>query len=349
MVTCFPFRPPRLPGPGTWRAFLGGLFYEHEIPTNRGRWQMKKPNSAFSPQPSAFSNAAAARFGFRVTPYYRALGLKHEAVRRQWWPDEREMEEGECSGDPFNEARLEHDAGVRGVVQRFEDRVLVRVTNQCAVVCRHCTRKGPLGNGTCGALEDLDAAVEYVRARPKVREVLLSGGDALMLGDDAIGRVIGAFASLPQVDAVRVGTRLPVVLPTRVTRALSRILGRTKKVWVNTQFNHPAELTPESERACGRLVDAGVPVSSQGVLLAGVNDDAEVLAALFSGLQRMRVRPYYMFVCDPVAGVSHFRVEARRARELERAVSVRLGGLAMPRFVADCPGAKSKVPVGELS
>jgi len=311
------------------------------------RWQLRHCVVDL-PAGGRASSRAAEQFGFRVTPYYHALGLKHEAVRHQWLPDARELL-GDGESDPFNETLLEKKSGVKGLVQRFDDRVLVRVTSRCAVICRHCTRKNPLGAGTCGSLENLDAAVEYVRSRPKVREVLLSGGDALMLEDAEIGGIVEAFASLPQVDAVRVGTRLPVVLPMRVTRPLAKILGRTKKVWVNTQFNHPAELTPESAAACGRLVDAGIPVSSQGVLLAGVNDDADVLCALFSGLQRMRVRPYYMFVCDRVAGTSHFRVDAQRARELEREVSARLGGLAVPRFVADRPGAKSKIPVGELS
>ena len=259
----------------------------------------------------------------------------------------RELD-GEGSGDPFDEAEREREAGVKGVVQRFEDRVLIRVTSQCAVACRHCTRKGPLSNGTCGVLENVPAAVEYVRSRPNIREVLLSGGDALMLRDGEICNLVATFASLPHVDAVRIGTRLPVVLPSRITRSLARGLGQTKKVWVNTQFNHPAELTPQSAKACGRLVDAGIPVSSQGVLLRGVNDDADLLTALFSGLQRMRVRPYYMFMCDRVAGTSHFHVDAQRARELERAVAERLGGLAVPRFVADRPGAKCKTPVGEL-
>ena len=286
------------------------------------------------------------RYGFRVTPYYHALGLLHEAIRRQYWPDARELEDDGLCADPFDEAKREHAAGVKGLVQRFEDRILIRVTSQCAVVCRHCTRKGPLSAGTCGVLEDLSAALDHIRARPKIREVLLSGGDALMLKDDEICNLVATFASLPQIDAIRVGTRLPVVMPSRVTQKLARRLGQTKKVWVNTQFNHPAEITPESAKACGRLVDAGVPVSSQGVLLKGINDDEEILTALFSGLQRIRVRPYYMFVCDRVAGTGHFQTGMRRARELEAAISARLGGLAVPRFVADFPGAKSKTPVG---
>ena len=322
----------------------------NEIESRREPSKDVESNRAIQPSDISLQpleNAAAEKFGFRVTPYYYALGMKHEGVRRQWWPDARELE-GPGSDDPFGEAQREATAGVKGVVQRFDDRVLVRVTSRCAVVCRHCTRKGPIGRGACGVLEDLDAAVAYVRARPQVREVLLSGGDALMLEDDEICQIVAAFAALPQIDAVRVGTRLPVVLPMRVTRALACRLGETKKVWVNTQFNHPAELTPESAEACGLLVDAGIPVSSQGVLLRGVNDDVEILVALFSGLQRMRVRPYYMFVCDQVAGTEHFHTGVQRARELEAAVSARLGGLAVPRFVADCPGAKSKTPVGLL-
>ena len=297
---------------------------------------------------SATEKSVAERYGFRVTPYYHALGLLHEGVRRQYWPDARELEDNTLGADPFDEAKREHEAGVKGLVQRFEDRILLRVTSQCAVACRHCTRKGPLSAGTCGVLEDIPAALDHIRARPKIREILLSGGDALMLKDDEIHNLVATFAALPQIDAIRVGTRLPVVMPSRVTQKLARQLGQTKKVWVNTQFNHPAEITPESSIACGRLVDAGIPVSSQGVLLRGVNDDAETLCALFSGLQRIRVRPYYMFVCDRVAGTSHFHVDAQRARELEREVSERLGGLAVPRFVADCPGAKCKTPVGEL-
>ncbi len=293
--------------------------------------------------------AAVERFGMKVTPYYYCLGMVHEGVRRQWWPDEREVAGGVMGEDPFGEEACEREAGVRGLVQRFEDRVLVRVSDQCGVVCRHCTRKGPLGRKACGVVDDLDGAVRYVRERPKVREVLLSGGDALMLADGVIERMVETFAGLAQVDAVRIGTRLPVVLPMRITRGLVRRLRRTGKVWLNTQFNHPAEVTDESAEACRRLVEAGIPVSSQGVLLKGVNDDEEVLVALFSRLQRIRVRPYYMFVCDQVAGTEHFHVSVQRARELEEAVAARLGGLAVPRFVADRAGAKSKTPVGDLT
>jgi len=320
-----------------------GLFYWKEM-TDTCRKSEVGSRIIFSPA----ERAAANRYGFRVTPYYRALGSLHEGVRRQFWPDARELEDGGLEPDPFGEAAREREAGVKGVVQRFEDRVLLRVTSQCAVACRHCTRKGPLAAGTCGVLEDVEAAKEHVRSRPKIREALLSGGDALMLGDGEICNLVATFAALPQIDAVRIGTRLPVVMPSRVTFKLARGLGQTKKVWVNTQFNHPAEITPESAKACGRLVDAGIPVSSQGVLLRGINDDVEILCALFSGLQRIRVRPYYMFLCDRVAGTSHFHVDARRARELERAVGERLGGLAVPRFVADRPGAKCKTGVGEL-
>ena len=182
-------------------------------------------------------------------------------------------------------------------------------------------------------------------ASPQVREVILSGGDPLLLSDAALLRLVRAFARLPQIDAIRIGTRVPVVLSMRITAALARALGRCGRVWVNTQFNHVREITPESAAACGRLVDAGIPVSNQSVLLRGVNDSVEEMVALCAGLQRIRVRPYYAFVCDPVAGTAHFHVGRQRARAIAAGVAARLGGLAVPRFVMDVAGAPGKVAV----
>jgi len=182
-----------------------------------------------------------------------------------------------------------------------------------------------------------------------VREVILSGGDPLLENDAAVLRRVRAFAALAQLDAVRIGTRTPATLPMRITGALARALGASKKVWVNTQFNHASELTPDAAEACGRLVDAGIPVSNQAVLLKGVNDSVDALVRLCSGLQRIRVRPYYVFIGDPVAGTAHFRVSAKRAVELADALAQRVGGLAMPRFVADIPGAPAKTAVHDLA
>ena len=285
-----------------------------------------------------------------MVPYYLAAGAfddPSDPLRAQWLPAAGEMDAapGYCA-DPFDEAAC---APVPGLVHRFPDRVLVLTSTRCAVNCRHCTRKNGLeGRATVADAAGLRAAVAYLRANPGVREVILSGGDPLLARDAAIARRVRAFAALEQIDAVRIGTRTPVTLPMRITPELARTLGAFRKVWVNTQFNHAAELTPEAIAACGRLVDAGIPVSNQAVLLKCVNDSVEALVRLCSGLQRIRVRPYYVFIGDPVAGTAHFGVSAARAAELSAALAQRVGGLAMPRFVADIPGAPAKTPVQDL-
>jgi lysine 2,3-aminomutase len=245
------------------------------------------------------------------------------------------IEEPGVVADPF--AEKTRSACCYGLKRRFPDRVLVMAHGQCAMACRHCTRKGLLKDAeVVRTPAQLGAAVAWVKAHPEVREVL---SDAKLLA------LVRAFARLPQIDAVRIGTRVPVVLPMRITETLAKKLGAFKKVWVNTQFNHARELTPEASAACGTLVDAGMPVSNQCVLLRGVNDSVEALFDLCAALQRSRVRPYYVFLCDPVAGIAHFRVPIRRARLIERALAARLGGLALPRFVRDMPGAPCKMPL----
>lgn len=319
------------------------------------RWQLRRALEAVDLArlgllPDDRSMHAALRYPARVTPYYLALSdLANDAdpIRQQWQPAAGEMAEAVgMRGDPFDEAG---HAAVHGVVRRFSDRVLVMVSSACAVACRHCTRKNSLARSPIlRTARELRQAVAYVRANPAIREVILSGGDPLLLADAAILRFVHAFAGLNQIDAVRIGTRVPVTLPMRVTPVLARALGRCRKVWVNTQFNHARELTPAAVDACRRLVDAGVPVSNQTVLLKGVNDTADDLVQLCAGLQRIRVRPYYVFVCDPVSGTSHFHTPQALARELAAALAARLGGLALPRFVADVAGASAKVPVDAL-
>jgi lysine 2,3-aminomutase len=292
--------------------------------------------------------AAARRFPARITPYYASLidwRDPADPIRRQCLPDAAELIERSAtdSADPFGE-RCRPPAP--GVVHRFPDRVLVLVSRDCATACRHCTRRNLLPRlRPLQSPRDLSRTAAYVAAHPAVREVILSGGDPFLLPDAWLGRIVETFAALPGIDAVRVGTRVPAVLPMRVTAALACRLGATRRVWVNTQFNHPREITPEAAAACGRLVDAGIPVSNQSVLLRGVNDRADVLTALCAGLQRMRVRPYYLFVCDRVAGTGHFRTSLRVAQRLGRVLARRLGGLAVPRVVTDRPGAPFKRPV----
>jgi lysine 2,3-aminomutase len=263
-------------------------------------------------------------------------------------PDARELDDdGEYSADPFGET--DEASGTHGLKQRFEDRVLVMTSDSCFMNCRHCTRRGILESAdVVRSDEELQDCLDYVKAHPLVRDVLLSGGDPLVLPDDEVLRFVEAFAALEQVEVVRLCTRAPCVNPERITEDLAKRLRSCGKVWVNTQFNCAGEMTPEAAAACGRLVDAGIPVSCQTVLLAGVNDSADAMLDLFRALQRARVRPYYVFQCDPVAGISHFRVPLERAKEIAAECADRIGGLALPRFVADIPGSRRKTPIEEL-
>ncbi len=288
-----------------------------------------------------------AKYPYVANAYSQALAARCPAFARQVEPDERELEEDGYSADPFGEE--EEAAGCYGLKQRFPDRVLVMASDSCFMNCRHCTRKGLLRQAEVVRTdEELQTCIAYVQDHPLVRDVLISGGDPLVLPDEEVMRFVRAFAGLPQVDVVRLCTRAPCVNPARITRSLAALLGRSGKVWVNTQFNCAGEITEEAAKACTNLVRSGIPVSSQTVLLAGVNDSAEQMLALFRALQRVRVRPYYVFQCDPIAGISHFRVPLEKAREIEQACAAAIGGLGLPRFVADIPGAPRKIPLGEL-
>ena len=279
--------------------------------------------------------------------YAERLAKNCAPFRLQLEPDAREQMEDGYPVDPFGEQ--DEAAGIYGLKQRFPDRVLVMTSDSCFMNCRHCTRKGLLAEAEVVRTdEELQSCVGYVNSHPDVRDVLLSGGDPLVLPDDEVLRFVEAFAALDQIEVVRLCTRAPCVNPSRVTAALAQRLRSCGKVWVNTQFNCAGEVTDEAAAACGRLVDHGIPVSCQTVLLAGVNDSVEAMLALFRALQRARVRPYYVFQCDPVAGVSHFRVPIEKAQEIAAACAERIGGLALPRFVADQPGALRKMPIEEL-
>ena len=251
------------------------------------------------------------------------------------------------SPDPFGE--LTHASKCPGLKQRFPDRVLVMTTELCFMCCRHCTRQGLFGKtSVCRTDRDLQACVDYVKAHPKVRDVLLSGGDVLTLSDAKVMRFVNAFVKLPQVEVVRVCTRALAADPGRVTAKLAASLARSKKVWVNTQFNCADELTPEAVAAAAKLVDRGIPVSCQTVLLKGVNDSPQEMLKLLRKLSAARIRPYYVFQCDPIAGIDRFRVPLEKAKRIERYCAERIGGLALPRFVADLPGAKRKTPLDLL-
>ena len=290
----------------------------------------------------------AVSFPRHACAYAERLAAVCAPFRLQLEPDPRELDEdGGYSADPFGETG--EAAGVYGLKQRFSDRVLVMTSDSCFMNCRHCTRKGLLAEAEVVRTdEELQNCVDYVKAHPEVRDVLLSGGDPLVLPDEEVLRFVEAFAALTQIEVVRLCTRALCANPSRVTEELARRLRVCGKVWVNTQFNCAGELTSEAVEACGRLVDAGLPVSCQTVLLAGVNDTTEAMLALFRALQRARVRPYYVFQCDPVVGVSHFRVPLEKAQQIAAECAERIGGLALPRFVADIPGAMRKIPIEAL-
>jgi lysine 2,3-aminomutase len=232
------------------------------------------------------------------------------------------------------------------LVQRYPDRVLLLATDHCAVYCRFCTRSRIVGGGDGAvALPSLAPAFVWLRSHPEVRDVIVSGGDPLAMATERIERLLAAIRAIPSVETIRLATRVPVTLPMRVTPELVSALRPHHPIWVMTHFNHPKELTAHAVAACVRLADAGFPLMNQTVLLAGINDDAAVLEALFRGLVRARVRPYYLLQADPVRGTGHLRTPIARGIELMERLQGRLSGIALPKFVCDTPGGLGKVPL----
>ena len=250
------------------------------------------------------------------------------------------------SRDPFGE--LSTASRCPGLKQRFPDRVLVMTTDRCFGYCAHCTRKWILGKSkVVETAAELSRCVDYVKRHPKVRDVLLSGGDVLTLPDAKVMEFVNAFAALRQVEVIRICTRAPVSNPKRITDRLARLLAKCGKVWANVHINTAAEAKVAAKSAA-RMIDRGIPVSSQTVLLRKVNDTPAKMLALLQALSAARIRPYYVFQCDPVAGLGKFRVPLATAKRIERYCAERIGGLALPRFVADLPGAKRKTPLDLL-
>ncbi len=288
-------------------------------------------------------------FPFAITPYYFSLikdSSVEDPIRLQCVPDPREIDFS-LGGvdDPLAEDR---DMPLPGLIHRYADRCLAMVTHACTMYCRHCNRKRFWKEGAA-AKSRLSAMIDYVAANPGIREVIVSGGDPLTLPETVLDGFLGALRAIPHVEVLRIGSRVPVVLPMRITPSLVRMLRKHRPLWFNTQFNSPRELTPEAALACQRLVDAGIPVSNQSVLLRGVNDTYETMRELLYGLQRISVRPYYLFSCDPVRGADHFRVDVWKGMELMERISRQTSGLCVPRFVMDVPGGKGKMPLQTFS
>lgn len=282
-----------------------------------------------------------------VTPYYLSLidlNDPFDPIRRQAIPTIHELHNTDADlVDPLHE---DADSPVKGLTHRYPDRVLMLVTDQCSMYCRHCTRRRFAGqNDEILPKEQIDACIEYVREHPEVRDVLISGGDPLVMSDDRLEYIISRIREIPHVEIVRIGSRTPVVMPQRITPELCNMLKKYHPVWLNTHFNHPSEITEESRKACAMLADAGIPLGNQSVLLAGVNDCLFTMKKLVHELVKMRVRPYYIYQCDLSMGLEHFRTPVGKGIEIIEGLRGHTSGFCVPTFVVDAPGGGGKIPV----
>jgi lysine 2,3-aminomutase len=288
------------------------------------------------------------KFPLLITPYYASLIEKenylNDPIFKQAFPNPAELIVSKSDmKDPLHEDR---DSPTKGITHRYPDRVLFLISNRCAMYCRHCTRKRKVGDpGFIPSREQIQRGINYIKNDHRIRDVLLSGGDALMLPDDYIDWILTELNSIPHVEVVRIGSRTPVVLPYRITDELVQMLKKHHPLWLNTQFNHPRELTPSAREALRKLADAGIPLGNQSVLLAGVNDCSQIMKKLNQKLVQNRVRPYYLFQCDLSEGLSHFRTSIGKGVEIMESLVGHTSGFAVPRYVIDAPGGGGKIPV----
>jgi lysine 2,3-aminomutase len=252
----------------------------------------------------------------------------------------KELADTEQASDPLDEVRL---SPVQGLIHRYPDRAVLLVSNHCATYCRFCMRKRQVGCSSSSV--DLPKALEYIAATPQLRDIILSGGDPLTLSDEQLHDILTRLRKIPHLEIIRIGSRMPVTEPARITPQLCRMLAEHHPLYLNTHFNHPLELTSEAAKACNLLASAGIALGNQTVLLKGVNDDSKVLQELFSGLLRLRVRPYYLHQMDLVRGTAHFRTPLEQGRQLIGSLRGNISGMAIPHFVVDLPGGKGKVPM----
>ena len=282
-----------------------------------------------------------------ITPYYLSLidpNDPHDPVRRQCIPTE--LETHQVAADLLDPLHEDEDSPTPGLTHRYPDRVLFLITDMCSMYCRHCTRRRFAGqtDNECGT-DRIEKALEYIEKTECVRDVLLSGGDALMVSDKKLEYIISRLRQIPHVEIVRLGTRTPVVCPQRITPELCDMLKKYHPVWINTHFNHPNEVTAESRRACEMLANAGIPLGNQSVLLRGVNDCVHVMKNLVHELVKMRVRPYYIYQCDLSMGLEHFRTPVSKGIEIIEGLRGHTSGFCIPTFVVDAPGGGGKTPV----
>lgn len=291
---------------------------------------------------------AEGKFRLDITPYFASLIDPDDPlcpVRQQVIPKGRELKAFDSMmADSLAEDR---HSPVPGLVHRYPDRVLMLVTTQCASYCRYCTRSRIVGDsGATFSKAEFEMQLEYLRRTPQVRDVLISGGDALTMSPRVLDYLLGELRKIEHIEIIRIGSRVPVFMPQRITDELCQMLEKYHPLWINIHVNHPKEITPELYRACDKLSKAGIPLGNQSVLLAGVNDSVHIQRELVQGLVQMRVRPYYLYQCDLVAGAGHFRTTVSKGIEIIEGLRGHTSGYAVPTYVVDAPGGGGKIPVG---
>ena len=323
---------------------------------NDWKWQVKNRIETyeqlsqyfnFAPEEAEGIKKALAKFRMAITPYYLSLidpNDPYDPIRRQAIPAGEECNIAPADlNDPLHE---DEDSPAPGLTHRYPDRVLFLITDMCSMYCRHCTRRRFAGQKDDESpSERIEKCLAYIEKTPQVRDVLLSGGDALMVSDAKLEYIIQRLRAIPHVEIVRLGSRTPVVCPQRITPELCDMLKKYHPIWLNTHFNHPNEFTPEAEQALARLANAGIPLGNQTVLLRGVNDCVHVMKKLMHELVRNRVRPYYIYQCDLSMGLEHFRTPVSKGIEIIENLRGHTSGYAVPTFVVDAPGGGGKTPV----
>jgi len=323
---------------------------------NDWKWQVKNRIETyeelskyftFEPDEAEGIKKALAKFRMAITPYYLSLidpNDPFDPIRRQAIPQGAECNIAPADlNDPLHE---DEDSPAPGLTHRYPDRVLFLITDMCSMYCRHCTRRRFAGQKDDESpSERIEKCLAYIEKTPQVRDVLLSGGDALMVSDKKLEYIIQRLRAIPHVEIVRIGSRTPVVCPQRITPELCEMLKKYHPIWLNTHFNHPNEFTPEAEQALARLANAGIPLGNQTVLLRGVNDCVHVMKKLMHELVRNRVRPYYIYQCDLSMGLEHFRTPVSKGIEIIENLRGHTSGYAVPTFVVDAPGGGGKTPV----
>ena len=329
-----------------------------DIDWNDWQWQIQNRIRSFkqltrfltlSPEERAAQQTTELHFPLSITPYYLSLFFDKDSchpLRKSMVPQVFECLTSSAEAkDPLGE---ESQSPVHGLVHRYPDRVLFLVTTNCSCYCRYCTRSRVVGNGnhrTTPLVDLWNAGLAYIRSHQEIRDVLISGGDPFMLSDDQLQWLVANLRKIPHVEMIRIGTKTPMVLPQRITPQLVRMLKRYHPLFISIHATHPDEITNESTEACGRLADGGIPLGSQTVLLAGVNDSVETMRRLVHGLLCMRVRPYYLYQCDPILGSGHFRTTVQKGIDIIRGLRGHTTGYALPTFVIDAPGGGGKIPV----